>query len=65
LNNRRDEGLVMNLEQRELEEILRHNTPESMPNLPCPACGISLREHTSEMIEGMDSQSARRKALIV
>jgi hypothetical protein len=29
------------------EEIL----PEAMPAWICPACGINLREHTSEMIK--------------
>jgi len=24
--------------------------PEAMPAWPCPTCGISLREHTGEMI---------------
>jgi len=41
----------MNPDQSELEEMRRHNDPESMPNLPCPNCGINLREHTSEMIK--------------
>ena len=38
------------LDQRETEEIRHHNAPEAMPAWPCPTCGISLREHTSEMI---------------
>jgi len=42
----------MNLEQRELEEVLYHAVPDAMPSWPCAVCGINLREHTQEMIEG-------------